>query len=503
MVEKINDVEHDVNWTSQAISPPALISDVTTWEDLAKRSKVYKKSQKKGRKTARAKKREFKRNPGKGSLRDYLFIDLLCNTWEGVLLYSLPGILSIFKILFGIDFSSWERVYETTLKSPFWIISAILLVPFVASALKYWAIWISCLHYDESYETFARIIQKIGVPRQGKTSSMNYEIVLAAKKMWAELKLRYAVYKYKFECGKIKTKEQLELWEEVKTSYEYCINSPAIPLLWTTTPIKVNGRFSNVLTKEHIAGRERLPFSAVHGIDEATRTFHEGLSLLKNDKKDWDISNMFALEGHFLGSIIYLASQDDNTFLDINRCVYYTEIMNRQTPDCKPWWLRFIVKAYDLLLKEAERKKAKTKGFYEFCIKRYIFWDDLCRRVGFRKFNSSKRGNRAGTNKFYMEEKEGKQLFGNSRNRTFWRPARLNCEYDDRTFRNHYPARNQEIRGEVFKSLVLQEGEFELQSTKTAFDIQLEKKKTKIAVDEALGLDKKPKNKRKVKNSPS
>ena len=61
-------------------------------------------------------------------------------------------------------------------------------------------------------------------------------------------------------------------------------------------------------------------------------------------------------------------------------------------------------------------------------------------RVGYRKYIVSRRANRAGTNTFYNMPQDGKTLIGNSRNYSIYLPAKLNCRYDDRTFRELSPS---------------------------------------------------------------
>ncbi len=460
--------EYEPNWVSPTIYPLAVIP-----------VKEHTKEEKK-----RA--RRLKKNPNKGSLRDYRFIDLLCNTWEGVLTYTLPGIFSFIMLIFRIDFSSWTAIFETTLKSPLWILSLILLFPFTFSALKYWVIWFSILAFENDIDNIPKVIYKIGIIRQGKTSSMNYEAVVAARKMWDDLRITYAEYNLKY--GKRKRSEfsieEWNDWMEVKTSYEYCVNSDCVPLLWSTSPIMVNGRYSNVLTKEHIAGRKKLPFKVVMVLDELTRFMDSGKSGQQNEKKDWDVSNMFALEGHFLGSIIYMASQDENGFLDAVRSCSYTEIMNKQSPACKPFWLTAFKRFFYLLLKEANRKKPK-KARIRMSI--YIFLRNYWNRVGFRKYDAYRRANRSGNNNYYgsKDEKGVKK----SRHRTFYLPARLNCIYDDRTFRELYPSYFKEtIEGEGWKSLRMSSGSSFLSATKSEFERKFEKKQVDLMVNEAIKI---------------
>lgn len=459
---------------------------------MTKKTKLTKEEKEKKRKDKKLAK-ELKNNPNKGSLRDYPFIDLICNTWEGMIVYSLFFAVSLFFLLFKVNLDSWVTIYETTLCRVSWIISAVLFIPLLIGSIRYWAIWFGVLVFDKDIDTVPRVIFKIGVPRQGKSSTSFYEAVLCAKKMWSELKIKYAEYKFKIKKGeKLEGQAYLD-WLEVKLSYEYCVMHDAVPLLWSNTPIKVDNRFSNILTYDHVAGKKKLPFKCVMVIDEVTRFLDEGKSMEHGQKKDWDVSNMFALEGHFLGSIIYIIAQDDNAFIDMVRTCLYTEVMNKQSPACKPGWLTSLVNFYKFIILEVNRKKPNSDFllFYPF-----VFLHEFWKRIGFRKYNASRRSSRTGNNKLYSDINSNKKLIGKSRSRTFYLPAKLNCIYDDRTFRTLYPAYfNEKIEGDIWTALHLDVENSFLKSTQSAFDIALKKKKLQIEVKNAF-LEENKKNKK-------
>ena len=440
----------------------------------------------------RRRRRVLKNNPNKGTLRDYEIIEHIANTWEGMIIYSIFGAISLFILLFRVDFTSWEAVAATTIYSPLWLVSAIFFIPTTVGSLRYWIIWFSVLSFDKQVNTVPKVVYKKGVPRQGKSSTCYYEVVLTAKKMWKELRLKYAEYKLKFENKEKLTPEQYDDWKEVKTAYEYCVHSDGVPLLWTNVPVRVGKRYSNILTPEHLAGLKKLPFKCCIYIDEVARFLDEGKSLMHGEKKDWDVSNMFALEGHFLGSVIYASSQDDNAYIDIMRCTLYTEIMNRQEPACKPIWLTGIKGISEEILFEANRKKPHP---WRALMYPYLFFKRLWNNVGFRKYNASRRASRTGNNTLYSGREEG-SVFGKSRNRTFYLPAKLNCKYDDRAFRKLYPSYYTEaIAGGVWQSLRLNSEDSFLRSTKSKVDILYEKKRVEMEVKSLLNKQKKEKKK--------
>lgn len=195
--------------------------------------------------------KRLKKNPNKGDLRTYPLIDHFANTWEGILVYSLPGMITTFLLVYRMDFSSWGNWWASTFANLSWVISLILLVPFTFSAVKFWWIWFRSIGIQENYDTTPGIVAKIGVPGQGKSSSSNYECVLIAKKMWNLLKVEYANWLGKIQSGKKLSPDQEKDWLEIKWSYEYCVNSPYIPLLFTIVPVKVGERYSNKLTVNH------------------------------------------------------------------------------------------------------------------------------------------------------------------------------------------------------------------------------------------------------------
>lgn len=439
--------------------------------------------------------RRLKRNPNKGELRTYPLLDHLCNTWEGILVYSLPGIITTWILFSRSDFSSWGAWWQSTFANFSWVISFILLIPFTISAFKYWVIWFRSIKKQDDFDTTPRIVTKMGVPRQGKSSTMNYECVLTAKKCWTLLRVKYANYLCKLEKKKeLSAKEKLD-FAEIKASYNFCVQSKGVPLLYTNTPIKVGKRYSHKLVYDHLTGRKKLPLHSVLVIDEASRFMDAGKSMYQNDKKDWDLSNFFALEGHFGSYIIYLASQDDNIFLDACRCSLYTEIMNKQIPCCKPFWLTALKTFYFWFIAELNRKKPRP---CRFLMAQYNFFDNLWKRVGYRKYIVSRRANRAGTNTFYNNVQDGKTIIGNSRNYAVYFPAKLNCEYDDRTFRELSPSYfNEEITGQSWERLRLGTEDSFLRQTKSEFEIELEKKRLNQMVKDTLEQGRNKKNGKK------
>ena len=466
------------NWTSATLFPlvdPAIYKRPLSKVEIAGEKRKQKQKQKAQKKA--------KKNPHKGSWRDFLTIDLFSKTWEGSLIYSIPGLFSFFILLFRVNYKSWETVFETTLKSPLWIFSAIMLVPFAVWAVNYWVHWLRAYSFVKNYAKHSRVIVKKGVPGQGKTSSMYYEAVLAAKIAWRRLRREYAVLCYKKSHGGLKG-DDLKKWKEVSESYNFCVNSPCVPLLYTNMPLMVDGRFSNQLKLEHIQGLLKLPYLVVGVIDEAARFLDEGKSLQHNDSKDWNVSNMFALERHFVNGVFFLASQDDNIYLDVVRCSEYTEIMNKQEAICKPFWVTAGIEICESIIDTCNLTKPKI---CRAIMPTYLLLKGLWKRVGFRRYNTSKRANRSGTNVLFKDSKDGKQMLGNSRNQSFIVPSSLNCKYDDRCMKEYYPGFFKDLSAcDGWDSLVVKEGKFPLRFTKDAFQIKLEKEKLKLEVKKAI-----------------
>ena len=439
--------------------------------------------------------KQLKVNPNKGELRTYPLLDHFANTWEGILVYSLPGIITTILLIYRTNISSWGAFWDSTFLNFSWVISFMLLIPFTLSALKYWWIWFRSIRIQDNYDTTPGIIAKIGVPGQGKSSTSNYECVLIAKKAWNLLKVEYANWLYKIKKKKTLTPDEEKEWLEVKWSYEYCVNSPYIPLLFTIVPVKVGKRYSNKLTLAHLRGKKRLPLHAVCFCDEASRVIDAGKSLQQGDKKDWGLSNTMALERHYGLYKLYFASQDDNIHIDVCRCSLYTEIMNKQTPSCKPFWLTALKTFYFWLLVELNRKKVRSWGFL---LVQYNFIKDLWKRVGYRRYIVSRRANRTGTNTYYNQLKDGKTIIGKSRNYAVYLPAKLNCEYDDRAFRELNDAEFFDyVNAEGWDYLRLKPEDSFLQQSKTEFERQFEKKRIEQQVKMALVESRKKKNDKK------
>ena len=93
---------------------------------------------------------------------------------------------------------------------------------------------------------------------------------------------------------------------------------------------------------------------------------------------------------------------------------------------------------------------------------------------------------------------DGKTIIGNSRNYAVYFPAKLNCEYDDRTFRELAPSYfNQEITGQSWERLRLGTKDSFLRQTKSEFEIELEKKRLNQMVKDTLEQGRNKKNGKK------
>ena len=170
--------------------------------------------------------------------------------------------------------------------------------------------WLRTLFYSTMYK---RTIFKLddlldrastfeGVPRSGKTSTINNFGYILAKRQWTKLQRDY------WKCMHVNYEN---LPEEVKDNYEEIIESyrffakridTHIPCLYSITTIFDNtGRRSYNLEKEHLTQQERLPFMSVWICDEISYLLPNTLVKSKDGLVE-DIKNQFRWIGQFTES---------------------------------------------------------------------------------------------------------------------------------------------------------------------------------------------------------
>jgi len=279
------------------------------------------------------------------------------------------------------------------------------------------------------------VVVKIGSPGCGKSSSGLYEAVVMARKMWDDLRWRY----YKMSRKKNKSDD----WDEIDYSYHYFKGNNCVPCLLSNIPVMVDGKYTTFVSKEHCEQRTRLPAHCVLFLDEVGAMLSVDTAKQRQDGEDdaqqnaINVSDFFRLCRHFGNWRIICTEQDsENIYIDVRRVVSKNEYMLWQKWVLKPYI--FLAMFYPLRWLAIRFPRSR----YVFA-KPLIFLEKLCKAIGFRKY------------RFLTENNTQRHAGMQKGKRTFYLPSLLNFKYDERTFRNFYKCKGQDITPNIFNNLVL------------------------------------------------
>jgi hypothetical protein len=314
----------------------------------------------------------------------------------------------------------------------------------------------------EKYITLDNVVVvKIGAPGCGKSSSGLYEAVVMARKMWNDLKWKHYCYSRKVKRWKKENNAQkLREWDEIKFSYDffrtpqkYVVKEKGkeiekwfmpVPCLLSNIPVMVDGNYTTFVNKEHCEQRIRLPAHCVLFLDEVgamltVDTAKQRMSENEEAENAINVSDFFRLCRHFGNWRIICTEQDsENIYIDVRRVVSKNEYMLWQKWVLKP----YIFFAVFLPLRSAAIRFQWTSKVFAPPL---IFLEKLCRSIGFRKY------------RFLTENNTQRHSGMQKGKRTFYLPSLLNFKYDERTFRNFYKCKNQQIKPTIFRNLVLED----------------------------------------------
>ena len=332
---------------------------------------------------------------------------------------------------------------------PLGLYTAYIWIPFIR---VFWYISRVKIH-NASIDISKYIVTRNGTPGAGKTSSLVYDGVILARKMWLELRFRYflGIGKEK-EIYATKDSEKIQRWERIKEAYTFYSAGDCVPCLWSNIPMKVGKLFTNICTRRHLEQVDRIAEYTVLIVDEVGSV----VSIDETGRKERpiEIGELARWCRHFGEFHIYCTEQDKNNVnKDIRRCVCENKYMIQQKAVLKPPILNWIF----IKLKEHFTKKiskTKSKVFSSF-MKNYENFIKFC---GYRKYYYKDfAGTEAGfSNMIAYGEKntsDMKQLRRGAQ--TFILPAVLNAIYDDRCYRNFYKAKDKPLQKNVWKSLVI------------------------------------------------
>lgn len=350
-------------------------------------------------------------------------------------IFALPDVVDVEYygfIIFNIIPYLIRLIYELRNIIVF-VFALIQLIEFIRYTIK-------INEYKADSET--RVLCNIGAPGSGKSSRAGYDAVLLAQKMWQRLQDEYRLYKpYVSEWIKTNNTSKLKQWREIEKAYIYNSNNAVIPCLWSNIPIMVRGEYSSPLTIQHLKQGKYIPYLSVIYIDEVGALLPVEMS---NDKI-LTISDFFRLCRHFGDWRIICTEQcPDNVYIDTRRVVGLNVYMLSQKWSNKPLVLLGLFN----LLKFIWRKKFPdgNKKFSDVL----IVLDNVISHIGARKYQYCKEKNVTMVDVPQIT-KEFKKV------KTMYLPPRLNYQYDDRTYKELYKAKNGAYNTEFYTDLILQD----------------------------------------------
>lgn len=312
---------------------------------------------------------------------------------------------------------------------------AICAVPLMLSATKtlqqaYFDIQVK--KYEDSIEESCYVETVDGAPGTGKSSSSSHRAVLLAKVQWAKLCEEYALLEPFLDEIHTWPDKEREDAEEIIEDYEFYSNEETVPCLWSNTPIYVDGVPTNTLTAAHLLQKKKLPYRSVILGDEIQ-------SMLPNwvhKAKCMALIEMFKYPRH-LGEFRFILLDQDS-----DRDVIYIKSSNAKNTYMlgQEWVLepRFLKWLYRFLLDHTKKMTKKKSNF---------FWKlkQVYSAMGYRKY--------------YFTYTSTKKMKVQQDVQTFYLPSSLNCEYDERAFKNIYRCKDQPLEHSAWTSLRLSQEE--------------------------------------------
>lgn len=294
--------------------------------------------------------------------------------------------------------------------------------------------------HNESIDLSKMIIVRDGAPGAGKTSSLIYDMVLLAQKRWEEIQYQYWLLKPNFEkIARTGSQDEQRRCREIVEAYEYyssehIVNgtkTKIVPCLHSNIPIYVDGLPCSKLLVKHIMQESKLPYGAVCLGDEFGLMIPQEL----HQNKPPEIKEIAKFPRHFGDFHFGLTEQDQkNMFIEFRRCTCENKYMLQQKWELQPWLLNWLFKILQRRYTKHEPTPERVSQLKSL--------DRLRRNVGFRKYSYIDRGNE-------------NNLEGVSSKKTIVLPVFLNANYDSRTFKNLYRARDKAIEPDIWSNLVI------------------------------------------------
>lgn len=368
----------------------------------------------------------------------YNFIDERENSWTWIYFHALPVIFCAWFFLTP-DYSSFPALGVSLLKPK----SVVPLTLFVL-AFFYQT---GYMYYNGLYARYWALIRtdrfiwiKDGVPGSGKSSSALTYAYILSQKVWRELKRRYWLYKNNPK-RLYKDKVSAADWKDIQSAYLFWHRHPeAVPCLMSNISLQCGALKTMQLHRDHYLQNMRIPYGTVLFGDELDKLFPALASLTKEERAELEPLRQLAGFTRHFGDFrwIYTTQQSSKVWNGVRDSAAVNEYMYSQTWVCRP---ALFIDIYDRIMLRLEKK-----GYPDSKYLARFMWSfySLIRKIGFRHYKSEFCGN---------TEREGVKQ--KSETVEYAAPSRLPLEYDDRTFRDSYLAKNLSLEDNVtFDSLI-------------------------------------------------
>lgn len=337
---------------------------------------------------------------------------------------------------------------------------------------KYYVIFGVMYSQDCSLDNHVVVTVYAGAPGCGKTSKAVQDASVIALKKWNELQYAFwNMHSREKDILKRNDVNELLLYHEVKTSYNFYIMHAGIPCLWANFEITDNlGRKNYEVTLEHLKGLKRLPLFAVVVYDELGAVLKTELGFKKGDV--YDVSDMFRLGRQFLKWTFIGCEQDyNNIFIDCRRVVGENNVATGQEWICKPTLLLGVIDVLKFLVGDTLDKKVKRQRLLANVINPL---EKFANSIGFRK-NVYQRFGNVQTSASLNGSNINQELVTFGKQKIRYISSEVIYDYDDRDYRKAYASYyDREIDGKVYS------GSYKQQLLKVSTTDLLEEKREAI-----------------------
>lgn len=290
-------------------------------------------------------------------------------------------------------------------------------------------------------------VNNCGVCGTGKTFEIVYEKAKKAEYQNFELQYDYWENCLGVDSSKLSGQE-LEDFNTINDSYNFVKNTNSIPLLFSNIPIKrvSDGKFSNILVRDHLEQKERLPFRAVAIVDEIN-------TVINNEeirsKAPLEASELFRWSRQFL--LLSLSSTEQNMMRvnkELRNVIEENREFFRSKNILKPFFLTWIYKRLRALFVR-KMSVSQARRFSPMMRKLKTFLN-LC---GYKKLKYKLWGN-SGNNSPASAEKDGVSVLEKGKV-VLYIPFGFDYVYDTRGARPLYQAKDKEFVVRVWDKLTM------------------------------------------------